>query len=270
MPQSRGFTLAELLVALALSMVVLIAALSALAFAYSAADAQADRFEQRVDLRITQLVVRRASQSLVAGIPAPAPEESPEEFAEGDSPAEQTPPAPAEEEQAPPVPASLSGVFDPLLEPDYFELFFEETQSPDGQTIYLPRMELMLRVSPIEEARDAGRLSERDRAAAFSSAPPADVIRGAFEVVWDTRRGWTLRWAPIDPPGEPTNLLHGLTEIQWSVLPRELSAEVWPDVYAAYLAQDFPFVIRLILATDEGLRADWAFETNVVTRGVAP
>ena len=283
MTSARGFTVAELLVALALSMVVLGGAMGVLVFTSQSARMQGERFDNRVELRVTQLTVRRAMGMMVAGIPAQPEEGEPsddEEDQGADEPldslqeepgeaAGETSDEPAQENTF----QELGSGFDPYLEPDYFELYFE--QEPVGSTdiVYLPRMVLMLRESPVGTVGgDAGEDQEPIAAGrmwrgGWLGERPTDVVRGAFEVRFNQVHGWTLFWQPIEPEGEATRLLTKLRMIRWTVLPRDLESSEWPEVWAAYLSADFPVVVRLMLETEQGLTADWAFEVNVITRG---
>jgi hypothetical protein len=110
-------------------------------------------------------------------------------------------------------------------------------------------------------------------------------IRGVFEMLWGGDRGWMLAWTAEDPPAAPRVLVDGVTSLRWEVLmppppldagagaslveltQRDRGPAVWEEVHAAYLEQDFPDAVRVIFETDNGTRADWLFETSVVTPG---
>ncbi|MEM9084212.1 MAG: hypothetical protein AAGB34_11495, partial [Planctomycetota bacterium] len=157
--------------------------------------------------------------------------------------------------------AILSSQIDPYSEPDYFILEYEEL----GDGRYVQRLVVMLRESPLPLTAQEleARTSENGRV----SVTPTDAVYGAFELRETVEDGWVLQWAPIEPAGEPQILVRRITRCEWSVLPSGIETDEWPDQYSAYLAEDFPFVFRLVLETESGVYEDWVFETNVVTRG---
>ncbi|MEO1129920.1 MAG: hypothetical protein AAFX05_09485, partial [Planctomycetota bacterium] len=94
----------------------------------------------------------------------------------------------------------------------------------------------------------------------------AETVRGRLEVVPHGEH-WALQWRPVSPAGDPRILLTGITWLEWSVLPREAGVDGWQSVWAAFLRQDFPSAVRLILWTESGRHADWLFETQIAVAG---
>ncbi|MEM1166434.1 MAG: prepilin-type N-terminal cleavage/methylation domain-containing protein [Planctomycetota bacterium] len=289
--RGHGFSLIELLVATALSGIVLAGAFGVLTVVLNASRVYADQYDDRVNLRVTQLTVRKALESMVAGVPlesapvdpaAPPDGDAEEEEEQGD---DETAPIESEGEALSDVVAGInaaaagaSGVqaIDPNAEPDYFQLYYEEVT----EGLFVQRLEIAVREPPVPaptrrapvESTGFGDGGGLGLLGLFPSAPaaserPADLVRGAFRARFDDQEGYQLVWQPIAPGGEPTVLLSGVVRLEWQVLPSDLEVTEWPTAYAAYLRQDFPFAVRLIVETERGASADWVFQTNVITRG---
>lgn len=74
---------------------------------------------------------------------------------------------------------------------------------------------------------------------------------------------YTLLYVPLDPVGKPVPILRDLAWASFHVLPSRDENE-WVDVYAAYLQEDFPAAVRVVLFTDGGREIDWLFEVQSI------
>ncbi|MBL0926794.1 MAG: prepilin-type N-terminal cleavage/methylation domain-containing protein [Phycisphaerales bacterium] len=261
-PAPRGFTLIELMLAVSLSLIVVGAALALIGL-LAAADRQTGaRFDHVVEQAGSQEVIRRAMQSLVAAPPkdqalgglqntgptGPTGATGPTGTTGATGPSGATGPTG-------PTGADLLSAL--TAEPDtsgppHFDLF------RDGRD--LPALEVVVSLSPTPIGRPRAADLARDPEGLMKRVSRA---RGRFELD-EVDQSWSLVWRPIDPSGEKTVLLRGVTRLEWWVLPTA-TKENWLEVHAAYLAEDFPVAVRLIVETAGGGGVDWLFETNVIT-----
>lgn len=275
-----AFTLIEVMLALLLSTVVLGAAMGVLQLLIRSQQIMGDHLDRTVQLTVAQEALRRTMDSLVGGIPLLPPDESnPEDDLDEDFDDEER------EEELRERSLELADrirelVDDPRLADELirqalaprvqFELFFDETRT-DG--LY-PVLEVVVARSPLPPGRSLLQTEDEFDAAARTFGELADrpellrvtgTVRGRFELAW---RGddLVLQWVWMDDPFlEPRVLIRGVTWCQWLVMTdkREYRQEPWQEVWAAYLADDFPVAVRLILTTNTGAQVDWLFETSV-------
>jgi len=275
----RGFTVLELLLALALGLVVSATALS-LFWLVSSSDERLDtRFDEAIDLSFAQETLRKAMGQLVAARPVdpdenavatqPTNEEDDAEGEEGDEEAEPDVEEEEEPEEDPnahlreliteltgdPVLAdNLLGVVTDLDRP-HFEIFFDS----HGDRGVLPVLEVVLMQSPVPPI---ALLAGEERSAA--SGATLNSVRGVFETV-DLGDRLLLQWTPINPPGPPTALMDNIVAVEWWALPRARHGGEWVQLHAAFLQEDYPVAVRLVLWLRSGAHVDWLFETTVAT-----
>lgn len=255
----RGFTVIELVVAIALSAIVVMSAMSVMFFLTSSEERLATRFDDQEELIVTQTVVRRAMGSLIASKPKdPDPRgavskdrEAGEEGgmeAEGEAQADELTDLIASVTGDEALAASLMAGAE--ADRPNFELYFDEM---DGMV--LPALEVKVMESPVPPPSDAWEASEVLGVEQFLP------VRGVFETLV-LEDGLALQWRPISPPAAPTLLIRGLAAIEWYCLPHK---EDWVDVYAAYLQRSFPAGVRLVMWTNNGTHVDWFFDTATTT-----
>lgn len=253
----RGFTVIELVVAIALSAIVVMSAMSVMFFLTSSEERLSKRFDDQEALIVTQTVVRRAMGSLIAAKPQePGPrggagtvrgagEESGME-AEGEEPADDL----TDLIVSVTGDAALAEALTAASDRPNFELYFDEVGG-----MALPALEVKVMESPVPPPSDAWEASEVLGVEQFLP------VRGVFEtLVLDD--GLALQWRPVNPPAAPTLLIRGLAAIEWYCLPHK---EDWVDVYAAYLQRSFPAGVRLVMWTNNGTHVDWFFDTATTT-----
>ncbi len=265
-----GFTILELMLALALSGVVILAAMSLFWLVYRADAGLSIRFDEQIQLASTQRVLRDAMGSLVASRPedpstAPASADAQPAEEEGATRpiSRQTPQERAARERLAALVSQMGGdeaLLNSVLgqeefEHANFELYY--TLSPGGLT--LPRLELTLMRQPVRPPVPPGEADRPDHIVVTGGR-----IRGAFELI-EEGDTLTLFWRPIEPADEPTLLVENLVWAEWWALPRRRYGTEWVDVYAAYIEERYPVAVRLALWTKSGTHTDWLFETAVTT-----
>lgn len=296
----RGFTLLEMVAALALASIVIAAAGGMFLLLASTESRSADRFDDSLEMTITHDVLQRAMQSLIAGAPRAEDLAELEEAGASDEDGDG-----GEEEGAPSTGALINDLVEDadgldgeaggddeeegearswiqvlaedladepgnewlidlltlgeLIDSNHFDLFVDQTD--DG---IVPRLEVVLAEPPMPMPV----ATEDDRISALAARLRGSV-RGAFALAL-LEDGWALQWEPILPPGDPTVLVRGLVSLEWRVLPEDIEEREWTDVFAAYLAQDFPVAVQLMMVTRDGVMVDWVFETSMTTPGAAP
>lgn len=278
----NGFTVLELLLALALGLVVSTTALS-LFWLVSSSDRRLDtKFDESIDLSFAQETLRKAMGQLVAARPVDPDEnaiasqtaggeDDEGDEGEGDDSAEAPEPEPEEPEEDegpnarlreviteltgdPELAAQLLGVVTDIDRP-HFEIYFDSL----GERGVLPVLEVVLMQSPVPPPA----LLEGETRSAASGAT-LTAVRGVFETV-DLGDRLLLQWTPINPPGPPTALMDDIVAIEWWALPRARHGGEWVQLHAAYLQEDYPVAVRLVLWLRSGAHVDWLFETTVAT-----
>jgi len=237
-----GFTMLELVLALALGAIVMTTAISVFAMTSRFEQDLASRAEGVRALAQTQSALRRAAQSLIAYPPtqgdaagARRTGAAAERFGE-ESIAEQRGFVNREEDERPPR-LTLGPI--------------EGSATVAGEPIR--RLELSLTGQPFAALEHTGL-----------------PIRGAFDLVPGVSDGripgtvrgqkvWALVWTPIDPPGEPTILIDDLVLAEFACL----DSAGFHDTYEAREPDEFPWAIRAVLWTAGGAKADWMLEPGI-------
>lgn len=267
----RGFTVIELLLALMLATVIVVAATATFGVVGLAERRLAASFEDASQLSIAQRVLRKSMASLVAAKPederALATQakarragqgfeesgEQPLEDGKGNEDAE------GSLRDAIAGATGDSALADELTRKTdhraYIELYYDTSGPGDAP---LQSLEVVVMESPVPSSRDAF------AADADSNLTRFLPVRGLFEVL-RLEDSLALQWRPTDPPGPPTLLVQGLDAVEWWVLPRSRNGREWMDVTAAYLQEDFPVAVRLLMWTKQGTHVDWLFDTAVST-----
>ncbi len=296
----EGFTVLELLLALALGALVVSAAMGVFTVMIAGEKRHSQSFDNRLDLLILQQVLRRATDSMVAAAPlddssltqlhgdaseqaaaliATDPSNDPPDGAEGEESD-----GPSDEEAMALVAEMLGGdqneqmstleqlreaaggdqevLTQLLLDTILFDMpNFELYYDTNEYDRTLPVLELVLQSSPLP-ADDMYEFRGRP-----ASMEPAGYVRGRFEFMqFDDEL--ILMWQPIEPVGMGVVLLEGVDECEIEVLvPRTADTRGmgWVGAHAAYMKEQFPPAIRFIIWMQNGDYIDWLFETGVTT-----
>ncbi|MFI4853546.1 MAG: type II secretion system protein J [Phycisphaerales bacterium JB065] len=275
----HGFTVLELMVALALSSLVVLSAIGITGMISSSDRVTKNYMNDTANLSQTQFVVRRALQNLVAAKPLPPPgEDDPnaELDADGDFGGEED--LPEADSGSDSILDSLFGGLDDGLpielaiadtsKPPNFELYYERViYPPTGQEISLPRFEIVTSIWPVPRKEiPISQIDDPRQKREELAAKIRGTIRGVFELLY-LEDGFALVYTPIEPPGDPYILGRRFVDLMWEVLPKDAGADGWQTVHACYLEDEYPSAVRLRLRTDTGATADWLFETIVLTEG---
>lgn len=261
-----GFTLLEVMLALALGALVMASALSVFVIVFMSQSRVSARLDDSFELAMSQQVVRRAMGSLLAARPKD-PERLPLESDDASEDPDSEDPNAADEALAEEDPAgglaelvqSLTGDEELALElaaaedntrPN-FELYFDDSTGSLRQILEVKVME-----SPVPTGRDTGVQATLDHFL---------PVRGVFEVLPDGENGFSLSWRAIEPPGPSFTLARRLARVEWYILPRSIHGSGWADVHAAYLQEYYPVAVRLVVWTINGTHTDWLFDTAVTT-----
>jgi prepilin-type N-terminal cleavage/methylation domain-containing protein len=286
-----GFTVIEVVVALALSSLVVLSAYGVLAMLRRADSSIGSATRQSTELLLAQTTLRRAFSSMVAATPIEAEPDQDDET--GTSTGDDDPLAGVPDEMREQIESVLSpsdlgadaGLDDRLAAavatadtsvPPHFDLYYEDVAG-----VTLPRLELVVSSSPARFGAAAVRRPTPDdtvsnwrRERERLTAQWSGMMRGVFELVSIEGRGWCLVWQPTAPAGPHVVLIDELASLRWRVLmpleeDQEASSvdpdEAWQPVHAAYLEQDYPDAVELSFETEDGARAEWRFETIVRT-----
>ena len=280
-PGARGFTVIEVMLALALSAIVVAAAIGLYKILNVAERKGETRFEHAADLAVTQITLRRIMNTLVCAPAQPAGNQGP-----ADTPVD-TPPetdgASEEGDNEEDAPEPTEGQAEILAEaapsaPMMFELWWQEMELDEG-TVAVPMIELVVSEAPVVVESTAGRFEEEDlEKVSDAQAEDAlrranrltEMVRGVLEVVPDYG-GWRLQWRPLEPPGQPYMFIShiatnadGGPELMWEVLSRDEknTDDPWKDIWAAKIHAEFPQAVRLRFVTTDNEYTDWLFETH--------
>jgi prepilin-type N-terminal cleavage/methylation domain-containing protein len=278
----QGFTLVELMLALALATVVLGVVLSMLRMLVVVDRRGLERFEQTVDLSIAHRSLSRMMQNLLAAPPpvpaSPAP--PPGLATEMEAQVERALAEGAEQAdgESALLDAASGQARDALAR---FEIYFEEF----GPNVDLPRLELVTSLPPVRPidsplldeiydqayAEALGYTVQEANELALQRAYTS-AYRGALEVrpVLDdtgTPVEWVLQYAPIDPPSRPVILVRDIRGLFWQALPSASKGSQWADVWVAWEAPQYPIAVRLAMSLGDGTIVDWVFETAVSVGG---
>lgn len=280
----RGFTVLEVVLALALASLVVGGVFGLMSLLHSAEARHAARFQLIVDRAMAQEVLRKTLRLLFAAEPLPEPAPS---ATTGDRtrpegaerPTGEEADAAREEEQrgadrddradiASLVRERLgqSDLADRIIdsmrhdEPPHFQLYIPDAGG--GLTPGLPRLEVVLTESPVAIRP----LVENGRVVQVARGRDT-MVRGALEfaLAGDVPGASVMQWRPIDPPGLPTVLLEGIDSALIEVLPRQAQGGEWAELWAAFLQEDYPVAVRVVLWMHDGSMIDWLFDTTVLS-----
>lgn len=267
-----GFTAAELLLALALSVVVSGAAISLIGTVTRADSVAQKRFEGEAELQGLYRAVRNLSRSVAA-------RRLPDSSAGG--------PQPSESDLAPIIAElreKMTNAGQPFTEESLRQQAYDQARANlaqkaasagDERETLEPRFDLRLDASgyggavPVLEAVVTeppvppawSPESVRDRM--FEAAP---VVRGVIEGVRAAdfeKDGWNIQWRQVEPPAEPIVIARRVKGWEWTVLPRKKHAkdsQQWAEVASAWYGQDFPRALRMRVLMMTGAAADWLFD----------
>jgi hypothetical protein len=288
---ARAFTVIELMLALALSAAVIMAAMSLYQVLQSSDRNSQARFEQAADMAVTQITLRKIFNTLAAAqavpenrLPDPGEPNLDDEGGEDNGGNDEATGAEdateSDNQQIAAVPAAGYG--------SMFDLWWEEYETASGRPVTLPIMEIVVTEPPValrtaQDAIDEGQLKTIDDDLAEEALRRTDrlaeSVRGRLEVV-GAEDGWRLYWRPIVPPARPFLLLRGIAsvtperayetglaigdpDILWEVLPRSDELVEWDTSWSGTLRTEFPLAVRLIVMDERGRLIDWLFETHV-------
>lgn len=251
----RGFTALEVMLAAAVSTVVLVAALGLMAWIDRAVVRISQRAESEQELGLLHQSVRRAMQTLVVEQPDGAPARR------GLAPRAGDVSTGRPDGEADPEAGGEGAPIDAAGEPVRTERprFLLEPQIPGRTDEWSPRrLEMVLLEQPAP------------------GAPAwAGTVRGAFELR-PTPWGTHLVWQSIVPEGPPVVLAEHVEAVQWTALTKEVVAKrfekgslAWRSDLAASTRAEAPKALRLVLRTEAGVEVDWLFEL-AVTSGPQP
>lgn len=270
----RAFTLIEVMLALVLASFVISAALGMLALVANAQKVHAGDITRTIRLTQAQSFFRDSFVRLVAGMPLAPPQESVpgqgEENEQDETDEEETPEDPPDESQ--PDEDDEESRFDEMLnnlldggmasqlladEATQLDVMFEIYLDTSADPWPTPVMECVITDPP-----SLGRES--------NFAPDATVLDQLGFVRCEIRLEpqpndelYTLYYVPLDPIGEAVPIIRDLEWASFHVLPSRDQME-WVDVYAAYLQEDFPAAIRIVMFLDDGREIDWLFEVQSI------
>lgn len=286
-PRRDGFTLLEVMLALALSGLIVIGVFGLMSMMQLSDAAQTIRFNTIFDRGEAQNVLRTSMRRLFAAepLPEPAPGTQPPtgDQAAADQASEQEPTrdearAERDEEKRGPGASERDDMADIVRktlgdselakrllgslnenDPPHFQLYYPSSGSDLAPGF--PRLELVLTESPVPITPLIG---EGGAPAVFRTTD--SLVRGAVEFATDDPAAQTavMRWRPIDPPGMPVTLLTGIEHARFTVLPKKANGTEWTDLWAAYLQRDYPVAFRAELWVQGGDFIDWLFETTVL------
>ncbi len=241
-----GFTALEVLIATAVSVIVIGGAMALMGFLDRMSRINEQRFNDVVELGVMHETIRRAMQTLVAETPADTP-------LGGDPP-----PTEADEAKA------------AIAEREASERERESEEEP--VEVSRPRFILSPQIPGSVNPGDPRRLE----IVVLEQPAPSDTalsptVRGVFEL---TPRidGLAFQWRSIDPPGLPVILATRIRELRWTALAKEFvedrfksGSSAWRSDMVAHTPKEFPKALRLELVTMGGSRVDWLFEPAVTT-----
>ncbi len=256
----RAFTIIELVTALAMSSFVVLAAFALIGILGRSDGITTRAVDNAMRMTMTHHAVASAMQRLVAATPIT------EEIDPDELNADETNTDDPDIDSEPPSQSIAAGLSNDLpleiavadtSQPPFFELQYASSEYGP-----VPRLEIVVETPPV--GRQQTSISSADQRLSMLRAEWLGSVRGAFEL-HPTSAGWSLIWAPIDPPGDAVELIGGLSQCTWEVLTR--GDDGWQPVHAAYLQPDFPVAVRLQFASENGAEADWLFETAIITEG---
>jgi len=259
----RAFTLLEVMLALALSTVVIASAMGILSLVTRAQAIHTSDIHQSVRIAQAQQFFRDTFVRLVAGVPLVPPEDDTAALleqalagADGENPQEEEPSQSSFDAL---VSDMLGGgLAAQLLEGDgiqfdvMFEIYFDNTV--DGWPV--PVLECVVTEPPVPEASPF--LNQQ-----LGVLDQLGFVRSQLRLEPDGNGLYSMYYIPTDPIGEPYSVLDNLEWARFYVLPDKDAIE-WVEIHAAYLEEDFPAAVRIVLFTADGQEIDWLFEIQAI------
>ena len=251
----RAFTLLEVMLALILASIVVGAAMSVLSLVLAAQRTHADDVGAVVDRAQAQQFFRDAFVRLVAGVPlveappVPVATDQADENDEDDTDAPSGFDAIVEQ-------LAAGGIAGTLLadEDTDFDIMFEMYLDTAVQGWPVPVLECVLTDPPTLEG-DSFAGVER------TVLDELGFVRSLIRLVPNVNGLYDLMFEPIDPYGLPIPIVRDLEWASFYALPGRDAVE-WTEVHAAYLDEDFPAAIRVVLFYPNGDEIDWLFEVQ--------
>lgn len=255
-----GFTALEVLVASAVSVVVIVAAIGLMGFLNRMTRISEQRYEDTSELGILHETIRRAMQTLVAEAPPQvAPGTSQEEIDAARKAAEEEGKEAEESGETPGARSARSAGS-------------RRTPFGGGASTGHPRFILEPQIAGRSGPNDARRLEvvllEQPAPGPLAISP---TVRGVFELAPQVD-GLALRWRSLQPPGMPIVLATRIRELRWTALSREFAddrfkagSSAWRTDMRSSLPREYPKAVRLELVTMNNTRVDWLFEPAITT-----
>lgn len=260
-PVRRGFTLIEVLLALFLATFVVAAAMGVLGLVTQSQKQHTGDIHQSVRIAQTQQFFRDMFVRLVAGVPLVPEADDPAallEQASGEGDADEETP-----EQGSSFDALLNNLLDGGLASQLLEdgelninVMFEIYFDPEVQGWPVPVLECVVTDPPIPE-------SDPFFEAQLGVLDQLGFVRSVLRLEPQGDGLYALVFIPTDPVGEPYVVLENLSWMRFYVLP-ERDAPEWTEVHAAYLEEDFPPAVRVVLFMADGQEIDWMFEVQAI------
>jgi len=258
---NRAFTLIEVMLALVLASIVVSTALGVLALVAATQSRNTGDIDETVRLAISQQFFRDTFVRLVAGVPLVQPDET--ALLEGANGVQN----PTDEDEPQAEEGNFESLFDNLIgggiaaellsdEAFEFDIMFEVYLDNAVEGWPTPVLECVVTESAVPERRNAfePELGVLDR---------LGFARSQLRLEPNGRGSYNLLFLPIDPVGETYTVMRNLEWCEIWVLPSSDSIE-WTQVHAAYLEEDFPVAVRIVLWTENGQEVDWLFETQAI------
>lgn|GEM_PF-4666846 len=277
----RGFTLLELLLAMAIGSLVLAGGFVIVQMAERMDDRFADRLETSNQLSYVQRTLARSLHSIVAAPEGFEPREAAlaavrtaerierlrQREENGDESRDRDPSRVQNPDENPAEAAPGPGGLDARGEPDV------EPAPPRFRMGHVDRRGAWEDRDPEQAAAGDRRLELLLTRPPLGDAPLGAPVRGALELVYTPRPApdgdedrWRLQWTPLRPAGRPTILLENLVLAEWSVT----DSQGQFDRFEAYEADDLPWAFRIILWTDSGAKVDWMFDLGAASTSGDP
>ena len=253
------------MLALALSTVVIASAMGVLSLVTKSQAIHTGDIHQSVRVAQAQQFFRDTFVRLVAGVPLLPPEDDAAALLEGAIAAEGADSELPADDDAPAsnfdslVSEMLGGGMASELLHDgdvqldvMFEIYFDS--EVEGWAV--PVLECVVTEPPVPEGNP--HLNRQ-----LSVLDQLGFVRCQLRLEPDIRGRYSMYYIPLDPIGEPYSVIDDLEWARFYVLPDKDSLE-WVEVHAAYLAEDFPAAVRVVLFTADGKEIDWLFEVQTI------
>ncbi len=253
----RAFTLLEVMLSLVLASIVVAAAMSVFSLVFAAQRTHADDVTAVVDRAQAQQFFRDAFVRLVAGVPLvdapPVPISNSQTSEDDENGNEELTGFDAIAEQL-----AAGGIAGTLLadESTDFDIMFEMYLDTSVPGWPVPVLECVLTDPPTLEG-DSFAGVER------TVLDELGLVRSLIRLAPNVNGLYDLMFEPIDPYGLPVPIVRDLEWASFYALPGRDAVE-WTEVHAAYLDEDFPAAIRVVLFYPDGTEIDWLFEVQAL------